>query len=329
MLDLTLAQACEGFILAKEVAGCSPHTITSYELALRRFKDFLPDGRKLNSITADDIRAFIRHLQTSEFPQPGAVERPPKTLGSKSVRNIHTALSSLWTWAITEGYTETHVVRAVTPPKPEAPQIETLTEEQIRAILAAVDHSAPWKNKPNVRYTRPQLLRLRDRATVLFLLDTGVRASELVNLTLGDVDLRAGTVQVRGKSRMGSGQGKQRTVYLGKTSRKALWQYLTARGEKEKTVPLFATLEGRQQDRRHLGRHLSRLGERAGVSRVYPHRFRHTFALNFLRQLPNIYALQRIMGHSDLKMMRRYLALAQADCAAAHQAASPVDNWRL
>jgi len=329
MMNLTLSQAAEGFILAKEVAGCSPHTIASYELALRRLKEFFSPGDLLTNLTADDVRAFIRHLQTSEFPQPGAVERPPKTLSSKTVRNIHTALSSLWTWAVEEGYAKVHVVRAVTPPKPEAPQIETLTEEQIRAILAAVDHSAPWKNSPNTRCTRPRLLRLRDRATILFLLDTGVRASELVNLTLADVDLRAGTVQVRGKSRMGSGQGKQRTVYLGKTSRKALWQYLTARDEKEKAAPLFATLEGRKQDRRHLGRHLSRLGERAGVPRVYPHRFRHTFALNFLRQLPNIYALQRLMGHSDLKMMRRYLALAQADCAAAHRAASPVDNWCL
>lgn len=330
MLNLSLSQAAEGFILAKEVAGCSPHTITSYELALRRLKDFFsPDDPLLASITADDIRAFIRHLQTAEFPQPGAVELPPKTLSSKSVRNFHTALSSLWTWATQEGYAENHVVKRVTPPRPETSQIESFTEEQMQAILAAIDHSAPWKNKPNVRYTRPQLLRLRDRATVLFLLDTGVRVSELVNLTLADVDQRAGTVQVRGKSRMNSGQGKRRTVYLGKTSRKALWQYLTAREEKEKTAPLFATLDGRKQDRRHLGRHLSRLGERAGVPNVYPHRFRHTFAISFLRQLPNIYALQNLMGHSDLKMMRRYLALAQADCAAAHRAASPVDNWRL
>lgn len=329
-LDLSLSQATEGFILAKECAGCSPHTIRNYKLALRRLQEFLESrDPPLTNITSDDLQGFIRQLQTTKYPQPGAVERPPKALSSKTVRNIHTALSSLWTWAIQEGHAETHVPKTVTPPKPQEQQIEPLTEDQVRAILDAVNHSAPWKNSPGTRHTRPQLLRLRDRATLLFLLDTGVRVSELVNLTMNDVDLHAGTALVRGKSRLGSGKGKKRTVYLGKKTRKALWQYLTARSERVDTDPLFATLDGRKQNRCHLHRHLRRLGDRAGVPRVYPHRFRHTFAINFLRQLPNIYALQRIMGHSDLKMMRRYLALAQADCEAAHRVASPVDNWHL
>ena len=62
---------------------------------------------------------------------------------------------------------------------------------------------------------------------------------------------------------------------------------------------------------------------------AYPHRFRHTFAINFLRNGGNAYALQMALGHASMDMVRKYLALAQTDIAAAHLIASPVANWRL
>ncbi len=73
-------------------------------------------------------------------------------------------------------------------------------------------------------------------------------------------------------------------------------------------------------------------GERAGVTGVP--RFRHTFAINFLRNglergEANPWALQTILGHEDIKTVCIYLALAQADTDAAHKASSPVENWRL
>lgn len=74
---------------------------------------------------------------------------------------------------------------------------------------------------------------------------------------------------------------------------------------------------------------LKRAGERSGVRGVYPHRFRHTFATEYLRNGGNIYTLQSILGHSSLDMVRRYLAIVQADLDAQHRSASPVKNWRL
>ncbi|HNB50744.1 MAG TPA: site-specific integrase [Anaerolineales bacterium] len=72
----------------------------------------------------------------------------------------------------------------------------------------------------------------------------------------------------------------------------------------------------------------------AGVAGVGVHRFRHTFAINFLRNgldggEANLWALQNILGHEDIKTVEIYLAIAQADTDAAHRASSPVENWRL
>ena len=80
-----------------------------------------------------------------------------------------------------------------------------------------------------------------------------------------------------------------------------------------------------------------RLGAKAGVSDCHPHRFRHTFAVNFLRNGGNAFGLQMALGHTTLQMVQTYLALAQADPStalrtgldAAHRKASPVENWRL
>ena len=82
-------------------------------------------------------------------------------------------------------------------------------------------------------------------------------------------------------------------------------------------------------DRDRLLKALISIGKRAGVKGVNVHRFRHTFAINYLRNGGDSWSLQMMLGHSTMEMVKNYLALAQADLEKNHKMASPVDNWRL
>jgi integrase/recombinase XerD len=163
------------------------------------------------------------------------------------------------------------------------------------------------------------------------LLDTGLRASELCGIRFGEVDLSTHNSKIRGK---GPGRDpKERTVVFGRRTAQALWKSLVPRlDDIAEDDPLFFV--GRAGDHRPMTRHtlgklVKRLGKRAGVKGVFPHRFRHTFAITYLRNQGDVFTLQALLGHSDLAMVKRYARIALIDTEAAHKRASPVDNWRL
>lgn len=313
MPALILSQTIEGFILSKRAEGRSPATIENYRYAAGKLVDHLGD-LPITDITADHLRAFFAQLAD---------------LSPKSRRNIQISLSSLWTWAIAEGYATTHIVKSMAQIRVYPPDIQAFTEADLRKLLRACDKTKPYsstQHPPNTVNTRPTAAR--DRAIIMFLVDTGVRASELCDLVIDDVNMetRAATI------RHGKGS-KSRIVQFGKRCHQILWQYLiTRQPHAQTTEPLFHTgpvdIPG-HLDRTILYHLVTRIGDRAGVRDVSVHRFRHTFAIQFLRNGGNLFALQDLLGHSDLQMVRRYARLVQADRVAAHQIASPADNWRL
>jgi site-specific recombinase XerD len=142
-------------------------------------------------------------------------------------------------------------------------------------------------------------------------------------LSIQDVDQRNLCIKVMGKG------DKERIIKISPQTSKAIWRYLLERPDAEPTEPLFLSKKGGSLTTAGLLRLVKRLGERAGVSNAYPHRFRHTFAVNFLRNGGNTFELQHLLGHSSLEMVRRYVNIAQVDIENAHRRASPVSNWQL
>jgi site-specific recombinase XerD len=190
-------------------------------------------------------------------------------------------------------------------------------------MLASLDKSRAY-SRPSKRECNHSLgSSVRNRAILLVLLDTGLRATELCELHIKNVDLNNRHLLVLGKG------SKERVIPFSAVTSQAIWRYMSTRPKDLANDFLFVTAEGQPLDRSGLSKLVRRIAQRAGVAKAHPHRFRHTFAISFLRNGGNAYALQMMLGHSTMEMVKRYLALAQADVEAAHRQASPVANWRL
>jgi integrase/recombinase XerD len=96
-------------------------------------------------------------------------------------------------------------------------------------------------------------------------------------------------------------------VGLGKTARKALWRYLVDREDGDfPAAPLFTNKDALRQV-------INALGAKAGVKPCYPHRFRHTFAITYLRSGGDLFTLKSLLGHSSLDVVEHYARVAEVD----------------
>lgn len=307
---MTFSQALEGYWLAKK-REFSPHTVDDYARTFARFEQFI-GAREVGEITATDVHRFLNQAQIKY------------KLSNKTLSNVWVALSSFFTWAVLEFNISHPIHGLVRRPSYRRPPIEAYTEIEIKALLAACDTMTPWHSRRGKRVISKRPTAPRDKAILILLLDTGLRASELCDLRLRDYEPGSGRLLVR------HGKGnKKRTVFLGETSRRHLWRYLSTRLDTLSDDPLFTTRSGSPLDRGELLNMIVTCAKRAGVSRANVHRFRHTFAITFLRNGGNVLTLQKLLGHEKMETLRIYIELAQIDLQRAQQLASPADHWGL
>jgi integrase/recombinase XerD len=277
----------------------------------RRFREFV-GNRQFEAITSQDVDRFLDQIKSKYH------------LGDKSVSNHWIALSALWTWAKRNLKVEHIIKDQVERPKPKRRQSAPYQQAEVSALLDACETMKVWNSKTGRFVKGKRQTAIRDKAIIMVLLDTGIRAGELVALQVKDYDKRRGQLTVH------HGKGdKKRELYLGETARQALWRYLTERGEIAPADFLFTTRTQRQLNRVNVRYLVERLGENAGVADAGLHRFRHTFAINYLRNGGNVLALQQALGHEKLDTVRIYAQLAAVDLEKAQRTASPADNWKL
>ncbi len=283
---LTLGRAIELYLLAKAAEGVSPRTTEWYGMILARTARAIGAGRPVDSPTAPELRAYLLGLR--------------ETLSASSIAGYVRALKAFGNWLAAEELSPATGLRALRRPKVPVKIIEPVADEELRRLLAAAT--------------------VRDRAILLLLLDTGLRVSELAGVTLRD--LRPdGTLKVMGKG------SRERIVPVGATARKAIIRYLAIRGPGDPEAPLFLSRGDGGLGVRGIAQALRRLKTRLGITnRCSPHSFRHTFARSYLVNGGDLFTLQRILGHSTLDMVKRYVARADIDVMARHAVASPADR---
>ena len=142
--------------------------------------------------------------------------------------------------------------------------------------------------------------------------------------------MKTGKIRIRpGEAGKAKG-GKGRVVYMGKSARRFVWRYLAEREDGEDPeAPLFLGKFHRAFNRDALRQIINSLGAKAGIKKCHPHRFRHTFAITYLRSGGDIFTLKALLGHGSLDMVEHYARIAEVDIEQAHRKASPADNWRL
>jgi integrase/recombinase XerD len=295
ILDDHLETWCEAFLVDRRAQSKARGTISFYREKLRKFCEFCETRAitRIGQITPGELRTFLLHLQDTSHNAGG-------------VHGYYRAIKAFLRWYESEAEPDDwkNPIAKVKLPRPTQPPLDPIELVDVQALLETCGSDF---------YGR------RDRAVLLVLLDTGARAAEFCALDVGDIDLITGAAVIR------HGKGdKSRTVFMGKAARRAVRAYLKARHDDSSA--LWITDEDGRLTYTGLRKLVHRRAQKAGIKEPGLHDFRRAFALNCLRAGMDVYSLQRLMGHADLQVLRRYLAQNTDDLRAAHSKASPADQ---
>lgn len=308
----------QGYKLCARTEGKSPKTIEITTTAVTTLRDFLEVKRfstDVSEIGTLELREFILHLQQVKAFEHHRFAKPQeKGLSGHAVNCYLRAIRAFWSWLIREEIILSNPFIKVKIPKPPKKVIPTFSESQIQALLGVIHTSTPTG--------------FRDWTMILTLLDTGLRASELIGISINDINLEDGIVKVNGKG------AKERIVPIGARVQRAIWKYLQ-HYRPQTANPLchnlFLIKIGEPITVNRLETIIKNRGREAQIDsvRCSPHTFRHTFAISYLRNGGDVFSLQRILGHSSLDVVKIYVNLAETDVKSCHRRFSPVDNMIL
>jgi len=276
------AAAIERFLtfLAAE-RGASPFTLKSYREDLRQLEEFLQSAGCAAPGDASSVvlRRFAAGLHAAGY-------------AASSVARKLASTRSFFAFGQREGWVAANPAKPLRSPKRARKLPRFLTSDEIGRLLAAP--------KPG------RAGGLRDRAILELMYSSGVRVRELVSLDDGDLDLRGGTIRVRGKGR------RERLGIVGSHAREAIQAWLAARPRPTASParggrPLFTNRFGGRLSVRGVGRLLEKHLAAAGLTRrATPHTLRHSFATHLLDAGADIRSVQELLGHRSLVTTQIY-----------------------
>ncbi|MBI2855028.1 MAG: tyrosine-type recombinase/integrase [Chloroflexi bacterium] len=257
------------------------------------------------------IRLFVNYILTAPARWGSNAPHAQRQAKASTADNYYRTLKAFFSWCVKEGLIPDSPLTNVKHPIVDQTIIPTYTTTDIQHMLDACPAG-----------TR---LGLRNRAIILTLLDSGLRAEELVEIAFPrDYNGDEGRVKVHGKGR------KERTVRVGYMAQKAILKWLLVRPNN--CDRLFTSEEGKPLTRSGLSHLIGDIGKQANITstRCSPHTFRHTFAVNFLKNGGQQLDLKELLGHKTLAMIERYIRYCQSENAIEkHRQFSPADRMGL
>lgn len=282
----------------KAEKNLSPNTVRNYRIGLRDFVDFLR-MKNINSLEAVDKPAVRGYLA---LIMRGGMDKG--TIAGKL-----SAIRSFFRWLKREELIAADPVATIVSPKLDKHLPAFLTITEVEQLLQTPDSTTPQGQ--------------RERALLELLYASGLRVSELVNLTLPQINLEAREIRVVGKG------SKERVVLMGIPAANALTTYLNDGRKKllkdKPSAAVFLNRNGRQIPPRRVQKTLDILAKRAGMSRrVYPHLLRHTFATHMLDGQADLRVVQELLGHESPATTQIYTHVSQSQARKVYMAAHPL-----
>ena len=258
----------------------SRHTLDAYARDLRQLATFL-EGRGVSTvekIEGGHISAFL-------------LARTRAGVQARSRARALSAIRGLFRFLRVEKLLEVDPSALLDSPRLARKLPSVLSLDEVDRLLAVPDRKTPRG--------------LRDAAMLATMYATGLRVSELIRLTLSDIDLQAGFLRAFGKGR------KQRLVPLGQVAQELIEEYLASRPPRPGA--LFMTRLGRGMSRQSFWKIIGAYARAAGMTKsISPHKLRHSFATHLLERGADLRAVQAMLGHADVSTTQIYTHVSRA-----------------
>ena len=261
--------------------GLSSNTISNYKLDICKLENWLQEND---------------HTQSPQFIQPDTLQQfiyeIAKQMNARSQSRISSRLREFFSYLVFEDYRKDNPMDLIESPKLGRKLPDTLSIEEIDAIISEIDLSEPQGE--------------RNRAILEMLYGCGLRVSELINLKVSDLFFEEGFIKVTGKG------DKQRFVPIGSGTidiieryRKEVRVHQDISAQAKDT--LFLNRRGKGLSRAMIFTIVKQLTEKAGIKKnISPHTFRHSFATHLLQNGADLRAIQQMLGHESITTTEIY-----------------------
>lgn len=261
----------------------SSNTVSSYSFDICDFTKFIRGlGKIFKDIKVDDVKSWILDLTERQ-------------IGKRSIKRKMSSLKSFYAWMYLQKKVDSDPFEYVHSPKATHALPDFFSEKEIDSLLTANEK-------------RTDKLKDRDQALLMLMFASGLRASEVVNLTFNQVDFDNRIMKVSGKG------NKDRLVPFTNSAKEAMLNYINGLRKdllKEDTKYIFLNSKGNKMTVRGLEYILDEIEAKTGLyGKIHPHMLRHSFATKMLNRGADLRTIQELLGHSSIETTSIYTHVA-------------------